>query len=378
MDETAIVVIAYNRVKPLKRLLNSLLMAEYPKSGSIPLIISIDKSDNTDVIKTAGEFEWTHGEKRTAIHEERLGLKKHVLECGDYSREYGSVILLEDDLFVMRDFYNFAISALEHTKDDEKTGGVSLYNHCLNVHSREDFSAIDDGFDNYYMQFASSWGQAYTKKQWEGFRNWLKDKDGLYGEEIPENVRSWSESSWLKYNIAYLIEKNMFFLYPRSSMTTNFMSKGEHSGSESFDLQVPLGYYSRKNYRFSTSDNSSSMYDAFFENIQLKELVSERLSIEKKELVTDLYGLRGKIQGKRYLLSSASLPYRILRSYGRSLRPIDSNIIYDIDGESFFLYDTEKKEPAPKLVKAERSLYNYRALSMNRMLDIMKYRIKHR
>ncbi|MCR4656297.1 MAG: glycosyltransferase [Lachnospiraceae bacterium] len=378
MDGTAIVVIAYNRVKPLKRLIDSLLMADYPAGKDIPLIISIDKSDNREIIKVAEEFEWKYGKKRIATHEEQLGLKKHVLECGDYSREYGSVILLEDDLFVMRDFYNFALSALDHTKDDEKTGGVSLYSHRLNVHAREDFSAIDDGFDNYYMQFASSWGQAYTKAQWQGFRDWLENKESLPGDGIPENVRSWSESSWLKFNIAYLIEKNMYFLYPRSSMTTNFMSKGEHSSSENFDLQVPLGIFSGKQYRFSKTNDSGSKYDAFFENTALRELISERLSLPRKELVIDLYGCRGVIEGKRYLLSSEALPFRILKSYGRSLRPVDANIIYDIEGESLFLYDTKETAKAPKLDKAERCLYNYRALSMKKMLEIIKYRVKNR
>ena len=125
-ENTAIVVIAYNRVLPLKRLLGSLARADYPKDSDIPLIISIDKSDNEEVLQAAEAFSWEHGEKRIITHEKRLGLKKHVLECGNHSRQYGSVILLEDDLFIMRDFYHYTRAALDFVKADKRIGGVSL------------------------------------------------------------------------------------------------------------------------------------------------------------------------------------------------------------------------------------------------------------
>ena len=376
-DKTAIVIIAYNREKPLRRLLGSVAAADYPGNCDVPLLISIDKSDNGEVLKAASEFDWKHGEKRILTHDERMGLRRHVLECGDHSGEYGNVILLEDDLFVMPDFYNYALAALEFTSPDERIGGVSLYNHLLNVHAREPFFPVEDGYDNYYLQLASSWGQAYTAKQWTGFRQWLEkrgDDTGLTDTDIPENVRSWSDSSWLKYNIAYLIERDMYFLYPRSSLTTNFMSQGEHSQGENNDLQVPIGVYSGIKYRFGTLSESRSKYDAFFENTALKELMAHRHSLKPSDICIDLYGLRREeqLKGRRYLLSSKALPFKILDSYARTLRPVDCNVIYDISGEALFLYDTDAPGKAPGVDKAGRYLYNYRALNTERMLAMIR------
>ena len=57
-----IVVVAYNRTGSLRRLLNSIDKAYYEWSD-IPLVISIDKSDNREVKTMAEQFEWKHGTK---------------------------------------------------------------------------------------------------------------------------------------------------------------------------------------------------------------------------------------------------------------------------------------------------------------------------
>ena len=103
----AIVVVAYNRDKALKRLLNSLESADYSGFSDITLVISIDKSDSTEVIETAEAFSWEQGEKRVITHPERLGLKKHILGLGDLTAEFGSIIMLEDDLFVSPLLYHY-------------------------------------------------------------------------------------------------------------------------------------------------------------------------------------------------------------------------------------------------------------------------------
>ena len=170
MNKPAIVTIAYNRPDSLGRLLSSLGNAKYPEGSEVTLVISIDKSDTDEVVRLAKEYEWPFGEKVVIARKERMGLKNHVLACGDLTDTYGSIIVLEDDLYVSPSFYEYAVKALDFTEGDERIGGVSLYNHLFNVHARRSFMAIDDGYDNWYFQFASSWGQAYTKSQWDGFK----------------------------------------------------------------------------------------------------------------------------------------------------------------------------------------------------------------
>ena len=112
----AIVVVTYNRAESLKRLLQSLAKADYRGRSRIPLIISVDKSNSEACAKAAEEFSWEYGEKRVIRQVERLGLKRHILECGAYSREYDGIIMLEDDLVVAPDFYEYAVRALEFSE----------------------------------------------------------------------------------------------------------------------------------------------------------------------------------------------------------------------------------------------------------------------
>ncbi|NMD70181.1 hypothetical protein HHO41_07745 [Bacillus sp. DNRA2] len=98
MKNIAIVVVAYNRVNSLSRLLTSLKRANYFGLHT-PLIISIDKSQNKDVAICANNFEWPFGEKHVIEHPNRLGLRNHVLFCGNLSRDYDAVVVLEDDCF---------------------------------------------------------------------------------------------------------------------------------------------------------------------------------------------------------------------------------------------------------------------------------------
>ncbi|MCR4738894.1 MAG: glycosyltransferase [Lachnospiraceae bacterium] len=377
-NKIAVVIIAYEREASLRRLLDSVSKALYPEDTDIPLVISVDKGNNDAVRALAESFEWKHGEKRVIAHDTRLGLKAHVLKCGDLCRDYGSVILLEDDLFVSPGYYLYTAEALRSAGDDERVGGISLYDHLLNVHAREPFYAIDDGYDNYYMQFASSWGQAYNVRMWNGFRNWLSENDNkdISGTDMPKNVSGWSDKSWLKYNIRYLIDKDMFFLYPRVSLTTNFMDEGEHSDRTNTDLQVPLMCGKKTGYRFSSPDNSMAVYDAFFENLHLKKILAEALDKGEKEVTVDIYGTKetGKTEG-RYLLTSKSLAKKVIKSYGRYLRPADANIIFDMRGNDIFLYDLHVQAKAPAVNEADRLLYDYRAIRAEEMLKILKYRL---
>ena len=48
------------------------------------------------VEKFATEYNWEYGEKIVRTFPERQGLKKHILQCGDYTSKYDVVVILED------------------------------------------------------------------------------------------------------------------------------------------------------------------------------------------------------------------------------------------------------------------------------------------
>ena len=394
-----IIVIAYNRETALERILGSLKNADYPEN--VRLVISIDKSDNEKVAMVADEFEWQFGEKLVLKREENMGLKAHVLACGDMTKEYGSIIMLEDDLYVSKGFYKYSQAALDFSKQDERIAGISLYNHLLNVHVREPFKALDDGYDNWYFQFASSWGQAFSYEQWTGFKKFLSENDGkdLAAVNFPANVSGWSDKSWLKYYIKYMVDNDLYFVYPRVSLTTNFSDEGTHADSASDDLQVELLMDSKDDWKFSKLEESIAIYDAFFENVVLREKVCEIANevlkenvceianevlkenvceVDKNLVVVDLYGYKSRstdLKGCRYLLTSNPKPFEIVKSFGRHLRPVDANIFEELLGNDFFLYDLEKSGELPKTDHCRKLLYNYRAFKAKYGVEIILRRL---
>lgn len=354
-----IVVVAYNRPRSLTRLLGSLAKATYPH-GDIELIISIDKAENNqDVVALANAFQWNHGQKKVVYQEQNLGLRKHILKCGSLSMEYGAVIILEDDLYVSPNFYIFTEQALNFSLNEHKIGGVSLYNHQLNVHTRDNFLALQDGYDNWYFQFASSWGQAWTKEQWSGFMEWYdRDPNIDLNTNVPAYVRSWSPKSWLKYNIVYLVENDLYFLYPKISLATNFSDAGTHVGNDSTIYQVPLDHGRERQYRFSTVESSLAIYDAFYENTKLHEA----LGLDEEELCIDLHGYKPST-GKRYILTPKIMDFVKVKSYGKSLKPHEDNIFNEVEGHEIFLYDTSKAQKNTVVQDFDRAVgYNFKQI----------------
>lgn len=358
INNIPVVIVAYDRPRSLNRLLNSIAKANYP-NRAVPLVISIDYGEtNSDVVQVAREFEWQHGEKSVIVHPENLGLRQHVLLCGNYAVDNGAVIILEDDLVVGPNFYLFASASLNFASDKPYIGGISLYNHQFNVHTRENFSPVEDGYDNWYFQFASSWGQAFTSEQWTNFIKWYKSHTTFVNKEvIPDNVASWSDKSWLKFFIWFLIDHNQYFLYPKISHTTNFSDTGTHISSSSTRFQVPLYHSHRKATNFSTLDESEAVYDAFFENNKLYRY----LDIDKGQLCTDLYNCKSKPQ-ERYWLKSSYEPFRVKQSFGMVMKPMDYNIIYHVEGDEIFLYDTAISET-----------WNYNFNSVRRLIYFHKH-----
>lgn len=340
-DQPAIVVVTYNRPNSLERLLKSIEGAYYITSD-IVLVISIDKSDDDATNSVAENFKWNFGQKRIINRTQHLGLKQHILECGDLSNEYSSVVLLEDDLLVSPYFYQYAFEARNFYATDHHVGGISLYNYEVAESCFYPFRAVDDGSDVYFMQVASSWGQLFTKEQWSGFRNWLANNPELVnGPLIPEYIHLWGKNSWKKHYIHYLIDTDKYFVFPRLSLSTNFEEEGTNSASKNI-FQVPVQLYEKK-YTFQNIDKSAALYDAWFEPKpelfkNLKDYVFE----------VDLYGSKPLNNTDcNFVLTSKQGADPIL-GFSNELFPLANNVLIDLKGPEISLF----RKPQPKLLPA--------------------------
>ena len=305
MSEVApvIVVAAYRRPESLMRLLRLLVAARYPSGGGVALVISIDGGGDGRVVEIANQFEWPHGEKRVIAHRNNMGLRNHIISCGDLSREYGSVIVLEDDLVVSPDFYIYAKSVGSYYSDDERVAQVSLYSYIVSELTLERFMPLYVGDDVYFMQWASSWGQLWTSSQWTLFMEWYVDNQQLTdcGELVPQYVIDWPESSWKKFYIAYMCKTGRYTAFPYFGVTSPYGDDGENISSGSLPVvQAPLSLRWNENMRLVDFSMYKIRYDSYFqpEKVLLDEF---NPSLSQYEYVVDFNGERPLARG--YCLS---------------------------------------------------------------------------
>ena len=359
MKSFAIVLIGYNRLPGLKRLVKSLESVDFKGRKDIHLIFSIDNSGSKLVEDFANEYEWPHGEKCVRTFPERQGLKKHILSCGDFTEQYDIVCLLEDDLYVSDSFFNYAYNAAEFYFDDDRIAGISLYGFQKNwLDWLLRFEPQKSEYDAYFLKVAQSWGQVWTKRKWNLFKRWYENnKEFTRSESIPQYLNTWSESSWLKYHDRYCIETDRYFVYPYVSISTNFSDSGEHSANTSTDHQVEL-MYGKTMYSFSQFTDDAICYDEYMNRIGLGKF----LDVPEEELCVDFWGTKPEKLYKRYLISLEDKKYKIEREFALSLRPIELSIMCDISGKGIFLYDTSKKGKNEKYDgKYSRYLYSIRS-----------------
>jgi hypothetical protein len=330
LSNPVIVVVAYNRLNSLTRLLSSLKNAKY--NLNVKLIISIDKGNNKEVLEYANIFEWNYGEKEVIYQKENLGLKKHILKCGDLTKIYTSIILLEDDLYVSPYFYEYATQSIDFYYEDNNISQISLYSYPINNFTKDKFEVFNDASDNYFLKVASSWGQIWTNKQWIKFREWFKENDLSISknDNLPDFVIKWKETSWLKYFIKYNQEKNKYVVYPKVSLTSNFSDAGTNNPLNEIYLYQTNLMMEEKEYKFKKLDSSKAIYDVYFE---LDTLISNSFINEYEDIEFDLYGSKrlSKIKSK-YLVSIKSCK-KPIETYGLVMKPHELNIRNKIEGK---------------------------------------------
>lgn len=349
-SKVALVVVGYNRLASIVRLLKSLSYAHY--ATDVPLVISIDASGCQPLYDYVNEFEWKHGKKYVLIRENRLGLRDHILSCGDLTKYFKAVVILEDDIFVSECFFDYVQKAVEKYGDNPNVGGISLFRPKFDRNYPIEYE--QDGADVFAYQTVESWGECWTESMWKGFRAWYNntpDHD-FSSVDMPEFMKNWKKA-WSKFYMAYQIENNKYFIYPSVSYTTCFADAGEHGGESSVG-QVLLSTGS-KNFLMPDFENLTK-YDIYGTN----ERIYEWIGLKKEELCVDLYGLHDDLKGRKYLLTPYKYPsLTIKKENALSLHPIELNVKFDIEGSGLYLYETSTSLVKLKNRKLTRIYSNY-------------------
>ncbi len=327
----AVILVGYNRPESLKRLFKSVVNAS--SDESVDLIVSIDKSDSQDIVlNVIDTMQWDKGKVVFRTFPERQGLRRHILACGDLTESYEAVVVLEDDIVVSESFLDYVFSAIKFIDDCDDVAGISLYSPLVNEMSLLPFIPKKNGFDNYYLQSAQSWGQCWTRKMWEGFRCWYDSNSEVLipADDMPSRIYSWPDTSWKKYYMKYLVENNKTFFYSYDSMSTNYSDVGQHNKIITPLFQVPLTH-GKSVFKFGTVFESPS-YDVFFERLGLH--------FDGKPVCLDLYGTKLK-STERYFLTSKKIQAPIVYSFGLTYRPQEDNFLNQTPGSDLYLYNLE-------------------------------------
>ena len=352
MRDIAIVIPCFNRTETLQELLASLLRAEYDRP--VELVFSIDFSGDDQVANLAEHFQWPFGKKSIIKHSENIGLRRNIIGCGDLTEQHDAVIVLEDDLVVSPLFFKYAAEACDYYWDDARVAGISLYSYRFTEYGRA-FYPEAKGYDTFFIQWTSSWGQLWTKKQWGDFKRWYIDHhDDIGAFSIPQYVKNW-KNSWKKYNIAYISDTDKYYVYPVYSFTTMVPSTGTHAENVRLrnPYMVPLGTFLPRPFTFQDIEFAQK-YDSFFEPCDgLLEING------KEEFVSyNIYCNKSKdsLKGEYYITSLKIAGREPIKTWGRQLLPPEKNISDSLGGDGLYLYKTQDYENASLSAEDKRRL----------------------
>ena len=161
----AIILFAYNRAEELQQTLENLLKCIGIEKHSIFIFCDGPKNDSdtekTNQVKTyLKSFE---GQKSITIQyaESNKGLAKSIIEgVTQIFEKYESVIVLEDDLIVSKNFLLFMNQALGFYRDNAGIFSISGYSPQIRFPSTYQKEI-------YFSPRASSWGWATWKDRWK-------------------------------------------------------------------------------------------------------------------------------------------------------------------------------------------------------------------
>lgn len=362
---SVIVVIGYNRVDSLQHCLDSVMKGTF-NDDKVDLIVSLDHSDKEDEIETElKKYNWTHGDFNVLKHEERMGLRKHVISCGNLIGDHDFLIMLEDDICVSDCFYLYVSAAVQKYGDNEHVVGISMYSPHMVQQNGRFFTPEYNGSDVYMFQHSQSWGQAWTKRMWNQFHEWfLANPTFEKPFDMPDNSYGWGERSWMKYFMGFICSGDRYLVYPYHAFSTNMNDSGEHQSVANTDYQVPL---TRNQTEFKMLDFEQCVkYNGHSERVNDQYF---SYSYHNEPVLLDLNGIYSNYANYRYVVSTKKLDYKILKTYGLRRRPQEVNLTEETVGNDIFLYDLSIREKNNYKSNYEQLIrYDVKATSWRRLL----------
>jgi hypothetical protein len=195
MDQSALLITAYNRPELLEALLVSL--QEYRG----PIYVSLDYPKNFDVQGEVYEKillicqKYSKTVSNFQTFQSNQGCFMGVTQAITWAfKKEERLIILEDDIHVTSSFLDFANLSLKKFKDDKFIGSISGLNLVPSVHQS------NEGASTRLSVFTASWGWGTWKDRWEDY---LLDLDSFPELDWEWPVGQWSRSERIYWKIIF-------------------------------------------------------------------------------------------------------------------------------------------------------------------------------
>ncbi len=284
----------FNRVNHAKLTIDALSACQEASSSSLFVFCDGPKLNSTESdlqaineIRTFASQINGFKSVELVLHQNNLGLSNSIIYGINKVLELNeTVIVIEDDVLVGKDFLMFMNAALNKYLNVANVAGISGYSFPIRIN------------DPFFTRTGSCWGWATYKKVWQGF---IKQKnelhvdfitseekqlfnvyDKLYETMFIQNKQAMIQSWAVDFYLYYFLNK-LYFLMPGKNLVNNigFDGSGAH----------------KKNGNFLTNNNPISN----ILHIELPNIIEEKPLIRKKIIQLYRDGLTKPTKLKRIL-----------------------------------------------------------------------------
>ncbi|HLS37857.1 MAG TPA: glycosyltransferase [Sphingobacterium bovisgrunnientis] len=239
-----IIIFTYNRPHHTRKMLQALENAELAQDSNV--FIFSDGAKNANAIEHVNRVRAIIAEpwnfkKITIIERERnVGLAQNVISgVSEIIKQYGKVIVLEDDLEISKVGLRYFNDALDAYEQEEKVMEISGYMYPV--------KDADKLAETFFFRVANSWGWATWKRAWDKYNTDIDqliadfDKDKIKRFSIDHTENFWKQvqeykagkiNSWAIRWYLTLFNNYGLALYPRQSMIQNLGTDGSGTHSD--------------------------------------------------------------------------------------------------------------------------------------------------
>ena len=259
---TPVIIVLYNRPQHTLKLLKSIIKAKNYQKYQFNFFCDgpknlKDKKKILEIKKILKSFRNNINFAKLLFRKKNIGLIKNITNSINLVlKKNNKAIILEDDLILDYDFFNFMETSLKKYANYDKIFQISGYSYPIKNNNNL----------HYFLALTSCWGWAITAKNWKSFYKFFNNKKLIYfnyqkikKSKVLKNSFNFNSS----YNYFSMLEKSLnnkvnswgiiFYLYlfinkkltlfPNQSLVKNdgFDGSGNHkSKNNSFNKEFNL------------------------------------------------------------------------------------------------------------------------------------------